>query len=390
MGVVYEVEDISTHARAALKLMHIPQGASPEHISELTARMLREATIASQVKHPNITQVYASGTQEGIPYIVMELCLGTTLRDYLGFEKIIPPPKVKEITLRILSALEAAHSIGIVHRDIKPENIMMTRDGSIKLMDFGIAKLETDSRVTHGGEMLGTPAYMSPEQILGHTVDHRADLFSLGAVLYECLAGEKAFPGDTATAVINQITQSNPVMLQHLPEAWAGIIWKALMKDPDMRYQSAVQMSDDVLQERAPGVDQAISVPTPQQAGAPVSINVSTQTKIPSISPDRLPPYERNYSPFLDRLLNEPIQTSRGVAYGSTLITLITWFFVLLLIVVKSPHHIYYINGHSHSSYNSGFSTPWVVGGILIGLTITVTIQYIKWKYTRDSWLDQG
>lgn len=252
MGVVYEARDCDNDTLVALKMLSIPAGVDTKSADNMIRRMQREARIVAQLNHPNIVHLYDSGKLNDQPFIAMELCQGTTLADYLKFEKGIPVEKVKHIALQLLSALDTAHEAGIVHRDIKPQNIMLLRDGSVKLMDFGVAKWESDPGLTQSGQLLGTPAYMSPEQILGKDIDNRSDLFSFAAVMCECLSGEKAFAGENAAAIVNQVTCSEPYMLDSLPVPWNGILRKALEKDPQQRYQDASEMMDDITKGISP------------------------------------------------------------------------------------------------------------------------------------------
>lgn|GEM_PF-1714015 len=430
MGMVYEAEDINTHAHVALKLMHIPQNASPEYAKEITERMQREVAIASRLIHPNIAQVYESSIIDGNPYIAMELCLGTTLEDYLKFEKTLPLPKVKEIALRLLSALDAAHKLGIVHRDIKPANIMLTRDGSIKLMDFGIAKMETEPGLTQSRQIMGTPAYMSPEQILVQAVDHRADLFSLGAVLYECLAGERAFPGETATTLVTQVTQSAPKMLDTLPTAWSGILKKVLAKDPFLRYQSAAQMMDDVLEERAPASSQAAPVPTPQQVQSyqpspylqpdnqsqqqngegwdldaanqqlinPPPVQIPGQMPGISQNPDLGTQNQQNTTIWDYLMMGSRYGRYRNSSYGygcgyggigrvfGTIIVFIMFLIMRLILPRRyfnsggyNNNNNYNYNHNYNYNYMPGSNTFWIVGAIILGVIITIgVLHYIR------------
>ncbi len=241
-GLAYEAEDNRSHAKVMLKLMPIPAGVDSGYVDQQIGHFKNEASVLSQLKHPGIAQPFDSGLFEGKLYAARELCQGTTLGEFLKHEKTLEHPKAQDIALKLLSALVAAHKQGIFHGDIRPENIMLARDGSVKLMDFGIAKLEAGLRVSNA-----TP-YMAPEHISRNTFDQKNDIFSVGAVLYEALSGERV------TAPVDLQTKMEPRMLNTLPAAWSGILRKALTGDPGKRYQSAAQMMDDVLVERNPVV----------------------------------------------------------------------------------------------------------------------------------------
>ncbi len=267
-AVVYEAQDTQISRPVAIKVLSAAANLTGAARRQVIERFYREARSAGKLSHPNIAQIYDVGEDSGRHYIAMELCQGVNLRDILHFEHRISETRLRAIAMQILSALEAAHAAGIVHRDIKPENIVVGQGDRIKLTDFGIAKLLTDSTMTQTGMMLGTPAYMSPEQVLGKDVDARSDLFSLGAVLYECLSGHKPFQGDTITAVTHKIAYEDAEPLTGVMSPWPAIVMKALCKAPSNRYQCATDMLSDVRADRAPvqppqQMNQTINVPAP-------------------------------------------------------------------------------------------------------------------------------
>ncbi|BCW99166.1 MAG: hypothetical protein KatS3mg024_1993 [Armatimonadota bacterium] len=263
MGIVYEARDPQLGRAVAVKVLSLAQNAPPAERRQALERFLREGKAAGSLLHPNIVQVFDMGEDQGRPYLVMELCEGTTLRDVLSFEHHLPEQRVRRIAEQLLSALELAHARGIVHRDIKPDNIVLSRDDSLKLMDFGIARLMHDSTLTQTGQALGSPAYMSPEQVLGKPVDARSDLFSVGVVLYECLTGRKPFDGPTITAVTHKIAFEDPPPMAGVSPFWQSFVLRALAKDPAARFQSASQMISHLLTGRAPAA--------PQQPVAPAA-----------------------------------------------------------------------------------------------------------------------
>jgi len=276
MGVVYEARDSQLGRRVALKVLTVADNLAGEARRNAVERFYREARSAGRISHANIAQVYDCGEDSGRYYIAMEFCQGTTLRDLIHFERRLSDSRTREIGMQLISALEAAHATGIVHRDIKPENIVIGPDNRIKLTDFGIAKVLGDATVTQTGQMLGSPAYMSPEQVMGKPVDARSDLFSAGAVLYECLKGSKAFEGDTITSITHKIAHDEPGPLTGVGGYWIGILAKAMAKDPAQRYQCATDMLMDLRAQRSP---------LPGAQAAPVQPNQTMYSPAPGQPP---------------------------------------------------------------------------------------------------------
>ncbi len=258
MGEVYRARDHELHRSVALKLLSDEFASNPDRVK----RLIQEARAASALNHPNIITVYEIGRtgaeENSPPFIATELIDGVTLREYVSHKKI-KLGEVLDITIQIASALVAAHEDGIVHRDIKQDNIMVRRDGYIKVLDFGLAKpVETvmtapDSEAqtralvkTERGALMGTVSYMSPEQARGLELDHRTDLWSLGAVLYEMLTGRPPFRGETASHIIVSILEDEPLPLAtyvaDVPEALEWIVIEALTKDRAERTQTAREM----------------------------------------------------------------------------------------------------------------------------------------------------
>jgi len=286
-AVVYEAQDTQINRAVAIKVLSAATNLTGTARRQVIERFYREARSAGKLSHPNIAQVYDVGEDSGRHYIAMELCHGVNLRDMLHFEHRIDETRLKSMAMQILNALEAAHAAGIVHRDIKPENIVVGQGDRIKLTDFGIAKVLTDATMTQTGMMLGTPAYMSPEQVMGKDVDARSDLFSLGAVLYECLSGQKPFGGDSITAIAHKIAYEEPEPLSGVASPWPEIVMRALCKAPTNRYQCATDMLSDVRADRAPAQPQPAS-PTPQQVNQTINVPGPTAGASARIAGQRL------------------------------------------------------------------------------------------------------
>ena len=249
MGEVFRARDERLGRDVALKLIRPASSDNPDHLR----RFELEARAAAALNHPNIVAVYDVGFNEGTPYIVCELLEGKTLRKRLA-EGALPVRIALDYALQIVQGLIAAHDRRIIHRDLKPENLFVTTDGRVKILDFGVAKLQAapeDSErtveelttVTKSGAVIGTVAYMSPEQLRGKPVDHRSDIFSVGAILYEMLAGRRAFRGETEVDTMTAVLLENPpeIDLEELrvPESVLQIVRHCLEKEPDNRFQSA-------------------------------------------------------------------------------------------------------------------------------------------------------
>ena len=237
MASVYRAEDTKLKRPVALKFL------APDMLldSAARARFLREAQAAAALDHPNICTVYEMDEVEGHSFIVMALLEGRTLADRLA-EGPLKTSEVVEIALQAARGLEAAHSKRVVHRDIKPANLMLLKSGGVKIMDFGVARVADDRTLTQDGLTVGTLSYMSPEQIMGARVDGRTDVWALGVVLYEALAGSSPFMRSTVWEVVGAITDAKPPPLAEkrgdLPDGLAAFVERALNKDIDKRYQS--------------------------------------------------------------------------------------------------------------------------------------------------------
>ncbi len=276
MGVVYLAYDPQIDRRVALKTIRPLEGARDEEIAETRERFLREAKAAGRLLHPNIVTIFDVFEDRGILYIAMEYVEGELLDAHCTKKSLLPMEQVLALVVQGLSALHYAHRHGVVHRDIKPANLMMVEDGHIlKIMDFGVAR-QGGAHLTQTGMVVGTPHYMSPEQIEGEALDGRSDVFSMGVVLYELLTGERPFPGDTISTVIYRIMHDAPLPVHKvngkIPETLTGILQKALSKDREARYASAQafkQALEDFLASRpSPRREEADLFDVPEPDGA--------------------------------------------------------------------------------------------------------------------------
>jgi serine/threonine protein kinase len=250
MGIVYKAMDPVIGRTVAVKTIRLSEEGTGLSRPELLQRFQTEARAAGLLTHPNIVVVFDAGEENGLYYITMELVEGKSLQALLDSGQGFPLPRVLRIMEQTCSALQFAHERNVVHRDIKPANLMLTGDDTVKVTDFGTAKILQFGTVQQTAHVMGTPSYMSPEQVKGRAVDGRSDIFSLGVMLYEMLTGEKPFPGQNITTVIYKIVNEEPVPPRQIdPSIHQGIsavVMKALTKDPDFRYQSCREMLEDL------------------------------------------------------------------------------------------------------------------------------------------------
>jgi hypothetical protein len=268
MGQVYRARDPRLSREVAVKVLPAGLEQAPERVRRFT----QEARAAGQLNHPNILAIYDVGTHAGAPYLVSELLVGETLRERLAGGKRLPWRRAVEIAAQIARGLAAAHAAGIVHRDLKPENVFMTRDGRVKILDFGLAKLtqgEGAEATTQAGVVMGTVGYMSPEQVRGEAVDPRSDLFALGAILHEALAGTPPFRRGAAMETLAAILSDEPPDLAaghpELPPALLRIVRRCLEKQLEARFQSASDLAFQL--ELLAGASEAAAAAVPAVAG---------------------------------------------------------------------------------------------------------------------------
>jgi serine/threonine-protein kinase len=247
------VHDTIINRRAALKTIRPDTDLDSKQVIELRQRFYREAQTAGKLTSPYIVTVYDVGEALGMSYIVMEYVEGQTLTQWMKKQRF-SVPQIKHVVYHAGLALAYAHDNGVFHRDVKPDNIMLSNTGAVKVMDFGIARV-VESSLTKTGSVMGTPAYMSPEQVHGERVDGRSDTFSLGVILYELITGQKPFKGDTVPALMFAIMKTDPPQPSSLDSSinpvWDPILKKALAKDKNERYASVKELAMLVRDARA-------------------------------------------------------------------------------------------------------------------------------------------
>ena len=284
MGVVYKAQDTKLDRLVALKFL-------PQHVSaseQDKARFVQEARAAAALNHPNICTIYGIEESDEHTFIAMEFVEGSTLRDK---GSNVAAKQAIEIGIQLADGLAAAHEKGIVHRDLKPENIMLQKDGRVKIMDFGLAKLKGASRLTKAGSTVGTAGYMSPEQVQGLESDHRSDIFSLGVILYELFSGQSPFKGVHETAINYEIVNVDPepmsVMKPDTNPELDRIVLECLAKEPGERYQSVAEVAKELRRHkressrsRVSRISQASRIAQPSvllDAGQVKSISTATR-----------------------------------------------------------------------------------------------------------------
>jgi len=246
MAEVYEGRDRLLARRVAIKVLQSQYARDHSFL----LRFKREAQAAASLSHPNVVGVYDTGSEDGTHFIVMEFVDGRTLKDVIRQEGPLYPDRAAEICADVSAALMAAHARGLIHRDIKPANVMLTPDGKVKVMDFGIARATTSETITQTAAVIGTAQYISPEQAQGQTVDYRSDLYSLGCCLYEMLTGTVPFTGATPVAIAYRHVREDPtpprMLNPDVPPPLEAICLKAMAKLPDNRYQTAAELRADL------------------------------------------------------------------------------------------------------------------------------------------------
>lgn len=292
MGVVYRGYDPVIARKVAVKTMRLSEAGTGMSREELVTRFQTEARAAGLLTHPNIVVVYDAGEEEGVFYITMEMVEGRSLQTLLDSRQLFPLPRVLRLMEQVCSALDFAHQRNVIHRDIKPANLILTEDDTLKITDFGTAKI-LQFGTAQTAHVMGTPSYMSPEQVKGKPVDGRTDIFSLGVILYELMTGEKPFPGRNITTVIYKIVNEDPISPRALDSSihpgLSAVIERALAKDPAARFQTCGELMEALKNYRdmagleapvlasppaAPATPSTISEPRPRQtAGGDAEAN---------------------------------------------------------------------------------------------------------------------
>lgn len=248
MGVVYKAKDPLIDRVVAIKTINL--GLAMDEKEEYEGRFYQEAKAAGRLNHPNIVTIYDVGKSGDVAYIAMEFLEGRELRDIMNEGGLLAVDQVLNIAAQVAQGLAYAHEHGIVHRDVKPSNIMVIRDGHVKITDFGIARMASSSVRTQTGMVLGSPKYMSPEQVMGKSIDQRSDIFSLGVMLYEMLTGQAPFNGENVNAIMYQTLNAVPpppnLLNPAVPEMVNFIVAKALAKGLEDRYQNAQDFAVDL------------------------------------------------------------------------------------------------------------------------------------------------
>ena len=290
MGIVYRAHDTLLQRIVAVKVISTPVDTDPEP----RERFFREARAAGQLSHKNIITIYDLGEHEGQPYLAMEFLTGQDLAARMTDPQPMSLRRKLEVATEICEGLEYAHGHGVVHRDIKPGNIFLTDSGSVKIVDFGLARLVT-SELTRSHMMMGSVNYMAPEQIRGERVDHRADIFSTGVVLYELLSGRRAFDGESFASTLYRILEQPPEPLRNidatLPLEIVQIVDRALAKPRDERYQHTSEMLRDLAVFR-----QQITLDSP--GGGRPAHSVPLATSDAPAAPGDAPPMPTTRSPL--------------------------------------------------------------------------------------------
>ncbi len=277
MGTVYRAIDETLHREVAIKVLN-----TELNDPEVARRFRAEAITVARLSHPGIATIYELFQHDGQWLMVMEFVRGETLEQLVARAGTLPPQQAALLCMQSLTALAHAHSMGVVHRDLKPANIMRTESGDIKIMDFGIARVSGTEHMTSVGFMMGTPAYMAPEQVLGQEIDARADLYAIGVVFFRLLTGQLPFKGDTPFAMAQAQVNATPTPIRtiraDLPE-WVGdVLVRSLEKKPEDRFQSAAAFHD-TLAQAVSGVSGSVAMPAPAVSGG-------STAPVPYLPPD--------------------------------------------------------------------------------------------------------
>jgi len=336
MGVVYKATDPNIGRSVALKTTRVD--AHGLETEDLLRRFRNEARMAGTLNHPNIVTIYDAGEQEGVFYIAMEYIEGETLHGLLSQHRSLPVEQVIDIVRQVCAGLDYAHAHGVIHRDVKPANVMLAAGGTVKVMDFGIAK--AGGTMTATGQVLGSPNYMSPEQVKGKPIDGRSDLFSVGVLLYEMLTGEKPFDGQNVTTIIYKIVSEDPIPPRELDvtihPGLSAVVTKALAKVPDERYQTGAALAADLANYKSFGTE----VGANQSASTTAFPAVGDRTVVTAVPPSmRLP--EPATPPAAAPAPSRPSATVRVGSPPATNMRVLAGVVALLLIVALIAWQVY-------------------------------------------------
>lgn len=293
MGVVYKARDPVIGRMVAIKSIPETYALEPAKREEFIRRLRQEAATAGRLQHPNIVTIYDVGESESGPYIAMEFLDGVTLREVIAAQKTLSLRQLYEVVRQVAEGLDYAHSKAVIHRDIKPANLMIVQGNLVKIMDLGIARIPF-SDLTKEGKLVGSPSYMSPEQLQGQKIDGRSDLFSLGVTIYQCMTLKKPFPGENINEICLKIVHGSfaPVtqLRPDLPKAFDSFMETALAKDPDLRFQSGAEMAralEKLISDRGERADstasESVSEGVPPRA--PTAAEEMAVTSNPNLTP---------------------------------------------------------------------------------------------------------
>ncbi len=366
MAEVYRARDLRLDRTVAVKTLR----ADLARDQTFQARFGREAQSAASLNNPSIVAVYDTGEDMSsgfsIPFIVMEFVEGRTVRDLLIEGHRLLPERTLEIVSGVLRALEYSHQAGIVHRDIKPGNVMVTRNGDVKVMDFGIARAMSDSQatMTQTAQVIGTAQYLSPEQARGERVDARSDLYSTGCLMYELLTGRPPFTGDSPVAIAYQHVRENPIPPSRLDPSlpsWAdSIVLKAMAKSPNDRYQSAAEMNADI-QRAASGMQVAAALQPPTRIDyyEQRTQQMGPQTRM-GVAPTTMTPYQNaGYETGYQTGYQQPYGNGGGVDQRGGDRRWLPWLIGGLVLIAAVVVAVVLVNG---SGSGNNVSVPLVTG----------------------------
>jgi serine/threonine-protein kinase len=268
MAVVELADDMQLERRVAIKLLRerfLGDG-------EIRTRFVREARSAARLSHPNVVRVFDAGEAEGRPFIVMEYVEGETLAAVRAGRRTLPPAEVVGLGIQACAGLQEAHEHGLIHRDVKPQNLIVHRDGTLKIADFGIVRGDETTRLTHHGTILGTAAYLAPEQAAGDDVSPSTDVYALGAVLYELLTGRPPYEFDSLAELADKQRSGEVVPVRDVepavPDALEAVVMRCLARDPTFRYRSAAELATSLRASLDGPPDETATVPLPARASA--------------------------------------------------------------------------------------------------------------------------